>query len=537
MKNAQHSSLTTGARFYLAFTVAVGGALVMLVEVMGARLIGPFFGVSLYVWTSLIAVTLAALSAGYWLGGGMADRLAGRFEGMRAADPLYLALLAAGVLVLAVPYLKLPILRLVEPLGLRAGAFAAALLLFGPPLALMGAVSPLAVKLAARDAARLGRTVGGLYAISTLGSLTGTVAAGFYLIGVFGVSGLFTLSGLALLALAGGHFLVFRRQWAALAVLVMPLLPLAPAPVDAVTLPNGTQARKLAGLQSHYGAVSVIEFSHGEARTREMLIDGLIQGGLDPVNGLAVYEYLYLAQHVPLALNPDGKKALAIGLGAGIVPMAYARRGLSVDVVDIDPNVVRLAGEYFGFKPSGRVSIEDARAFLAQLQERYDHILLDVFNGDTTPGHMMSRESFALMRERLAPGGVLAINLVGALHGRNLGTASVVQTLKSVFETVAIQPAFDIWKNNAAKYGNLLLLAYDGPERPIRRDLLSTADIHPMASAVRDWVGKTVAFEPGTPALLLTDDFNPLDLHDAWIKEAVRRDILNELDWNLLLGG
>jgi spermidine synthase len=531
------SALSGGARLYLAFTVAAGGALVMLVEVLGARLIGPFFGVSLYVWTSLIAVTLAALSAGYWLGGRMADRMALRLKGLAAADPLYVVLLVAGGLILAVPHLKMPVLRLVEPLGLRAGAFAAAALLFAPPLALLGAISPLAVKLAARDAARLGRTVGGLYALSTLGSLAGTVATGFFLIGLFGVPGLFTLAGLALLALAGGHFLIFRRQWAALAVLILPLLPLSPKPVDAVTLPNGTEARKLAESQSHYGTVSVIEFSHGSTRTREMLIDGLIQGGLDPASGLPIYEYLYLAEHVPLALHPGAKRALAIGLGAGIVPMAYARRGLAVDVVDIDANVVRMAETYFGFKPSGRVAIEDARAFLRQSRDLYGHILLDVFNGDTTPGHVMSQEAFALMRERLEPGGVLSINLVGALEGRNLGTASVIHTLKSVFENVAVQPAFDAWKAGRPAYGNLLLLAYDGPKRTIPRGLPDDARIHPMAAEVRDWLGRAVPFVADAPTLLLTDDFNPLDLHDSWIKEAVRRDILQGLDWNLLQGG
>ncbi|MBN4079556.1 fused MFS/spermidine synthase, partial [Beggiatoa alba] len=160
---------------YLLATAVLSGALVMVIQVLGSRVVGPFFGVSLFVWTSLITVTLLALAGGYAIGGMLADRL---------QKPAYLftIILVAGTLVLFIPILKGPVLKACLPLGLRGGAFASTLILFGPVLLLLGCVSPYLVKLAAREMKNLGRVVGGLYALSTLGSTAGTVLTGFVLI-------------------------------------------------------------------------------------------------------------------------------------------------------------------------------------------------------------------------------------------------------------------------------------------------------------------------------------------------------------------
>ncbi len=134
----------------------------MVVEVLGSRVVGPFFGVSLFVWTSLIAVTLIALAAGYAVGGFLADRRG-------TPSTLYAIIFAAGLLVLLIPMLKMPVLKLAMALGLRTGSFTATLVLFGPSLFLLGCVSPILVKIATRELANLGRTVGGFYALSTVG--------------------------------------------------------------------------------------------------------------------------------------------------------------------------------------------------------------------------------------------------------------------------------------------------------------------------------------------------------------------------------
>src|SRR5512138_649521 len=95
---------------YLIITAVVCGALVMVIEVMGSRVIGPYFGVSLFVWTSLITVTLVSLAAGYGAGGLLSERRG-------TPDVLYGAILAAGLLALAVPFVRLGVLRATAPLG------------------------------------------------------------------------------------------------------------------------------------------------------------------------------------------------------------------------------------------------------------------------------------------------------------------------------------------------------------------------------------------------------------------------------------
>lgn len=160
----------------------------MVIEVLGSRVLGPFFGVSLFVWTSLITVTLVALAAGYAIGGRWCDR-------RDSPDGLYLILLAAGFLVLLVPWLKPVVLKASLPLGLRWGALASALLLFGPALFLLGCVSPYVIKLAAREMQHLGETVGAYYAASTAGSVAGTIVTGFFLIPTLGVNRIFWLRG------------------------------------------------------------------------------------------------------------------------------------------------------------------------------------------------------------------------------------------------------------------------------------------------------------------------------------------------------
>jgi spermidine synthase len=517
-----------GLRWYLILTAALCGALVMVIEVLGSRVIGPFFGVSLFVWTSLITVTLVALAAGYAAGGWLADRKS-------SPDYLYAIILAAGLMTAATPLFKAVALKACLPLGLRFGSLASAVLLFGPALFLLGCVSPYLVRIAARELKNIGRTVGNLYAISTAGSFVGTVATGFFLIAYLGVNRIFLLAGFLLILLSVGYFVLFRRKWAVAAALVVPFL-LAPADkATAKVLADGTRVKLTSQRDSFYGDLRVVDYAGPQMQTREMLIDGLVQGGIDRANGLSVYEYSYLMQFLPYALNPNGKNCLVVGLGTGIIPSWYAARGIHTDVVDIDPEVAGLARKYFNFNPGIAVHIEDARYFLNRSTERYDYVVLDVFSGDTTPGHVLSLEAMRLLKARMTPDGVLAINLIGSLGERGFMTASVIKTVQAVFGQVQTHALFVA--DGPEPSGNLAVIAHDGPARAVRTDLLATFPVHPMAEAgVRQGLQNIYRFPANTPAIVLTDDYNPIDFYDLWLKERLRRAILESIDWDILLG-
>jgi spermidine synthase len=510
---------------FLLVTALLCGALVMAVEVLGSRVIGPFFGVSLFVWTALITVTLVALAAGYAAGGCLADR-------KPSPDWLYGIILLAGVLVVLIPLIKAPILKACVPLGLRGGALASATLLFGPSLFLLGCVSPYLVRIAAREMQNLGRTVGGLYAISTVGSFIGTLFTGYFLIAWLGVNRIFLLTGLLLIGLAVVYFVLFRRKWAAAAALALPFLLVPADTLHSTVMPNGTRATVIYKQDSFYGNVKVVEYSYGNLATRELVIDGLVQGGIDKANGLSIYEYSYLMQFLPYALHPSGREALIIGLGAGIVPPWYESLGIATDTVDIDPEVVTAARRYFDFRPAN-VFVEDARYFLNRSGKRYDYLVLDVYNGDTTPGHLLSVEAMRLVKQRLTDRGVMATNLVGRLGRDAFATASVIRTLRAVFDQVEVYPLVAPGDQDDA--ANLAIIAYGGPRRQADLALVQRFPVHPLAERiVRHALANEYRFPEDTPAMLLTDDYNPLDFFDLDMKENVRRAIIDGTDWDIL---
>ncbi|MFZ5503817.1 MAG: fused MFS/spermidine synthase [Pseudomonadota bacterium] len=512
---------------FLIATAALCGALVMVIEVLGSRVIGPFFGVSLFVWTSLITVTMIALAAGYAIGGSLSDRKS-------SPDWLYGIIMLAGVLTILVPAIKGPVIQMSLPLGLRWGSLASAMLLFGPALFLLGCVSPYVVKIAAREMQNIGRTVGSFYAISTVGSVVGTLLTGFVLIAYLGVNQIFLLAGALLIALGVIYFALFRRKWLAAAALILPLFFLPHEAHVSKTMADGTQVERIADVDSFYGNLKVVDYSFGDVRQREMLIDGMVQGGMDMGSGQSVYEYAYLLKFLPYALNPDGKNCLVIGLGAGFVPAWYQAQGVHTEVVDIDPAVADLARDYFNFNPQIPVHIEDARYFLNNTAKHYDYMVLDVFNGDTTPGHLLSIEAMRLAKQRLNSNGVLAVNLIGSVRQNTLMTASVVKTLQQAFDQVTVYPTFD--PATGAGTGNLEIIAYSGAPRALQLNRVPDLSIHPAAAAqVQQSMRQPFAFPEGTPALVLSDNYNPVDFYDLWLKEQIREIILKTTDFDILL--
>lgn len=515
---------------FLIVTAITCGMLIMVIEVLGSRVIGPFFGVSLYVWTSLIAVTMVALATGYMIGGILSDRA-------KSADILYLLIGTAGILTLIIPYIKIPAMTLCLAFGLRCGAFAGSMLLFFPTLTLLGCVSPFLIKLATREASNLGRTVGSFYALSTLGSVLGTVLTGFIFIAYIGVNNIFFLVGFLLVGLAVSYFTFIRGKIAAVAILLpILMLPLvAPTSVASKISKNGSIITILGRTDSAYGNIKVLDVDDGNRTTRKMAIDGLLQGEVDINNGLSLVGYPYLLQHVPVAYNPAGRSCLVIGLGAGIVPRWYMTQGIETDVVDIDPAVVEMSSKYFNYPAGDQVIIEDARYFLGKGKKKYDYIIIDVFNGDVTPSHILSREAFILIKNRLTDNGIFAMNFVGSLGDNQTMTASVIKTLETVFGKTVIMPLFYPKKGQA--FGNIAIFAHSAELQTPKQISVLPWKIHPAAQySVFSALRSNYSLPEHSGAMILTDEYNPMDFYDLELKEKVRKLILDQNDWDILLG-
>lgn len=512
---------------YLVFNAFMSGGVIMVIELLGSRIIGPPFGVSLFVWTSLITVTLVSLALGYWLGGRLADS-------KNSHSSLFGVIMAAGLWVALIPLVKGFVIEHTLDLGLRAGSLACSTVLFGPPLFLLGMVSPYTVKLYMNEASRaVGRTVGWLYAVSTCGSFLGTVLAGFVLIPGLGVNSITYLSALTLIALSAGYWVLFRRKALALAAAVVPVgLLLSPQELPSITRPDGTQVKMLVNRDSAYGQIKVVDYSYGNERLREFLLENMIQGAFDVTSGLPISRYTYYVEQLARTYHPEAKEALVIGLGSGIIPERFSRYGMRTDVVEINPGVVETAREYFAFDDvKSPTFVEDGRNFLKSGRGPYDIIFLDAFSGDTPPSHLVSVESFELTKNKLSDGGVLIINFIsGNQPADRVVPSSVYGTLKEVFPAVDVYVAKDFFSSEP-RVVNMIFVAHGG-----KRAVVSGFVPEDVSAAFReDLEGlytRKVEFTPGP--FVFTDDYNPIDFYDNSLRERFRSYIISSSDREII---
>jgi spermidine synthase len=506
-----------GLRAYLLFSACVTGASVMIVEILGARMLAPYIGTSHFVWTAQIGVTLVALAAGYALGGWFADR-SPRPSCMFAA--ILLAALLLAFTVLACKPVALACLRL----ALAPGSLLASAFLFFPPLLLLGMVPPFLVRLLTVSLDNVGISVGRLSAISTLGSVAGTVVVGYLLAPFFPNSGIMCGTAGALSLLAFGYFAVWRRRHIVGAAFLA--LVSAGAGVWGSAYASLAHPSRFAGVfraNSNFGLMEVVD--DRETGVRYYLNDLLVQNSHDPATGRSDALFTYMLHGLARAYAPQPvSDVLCIGMGVGIVPMQFAREGAAVDVVEINPAVLPLAREFFGFDPAAvRVHIGDGRRFIASPGTLYDTIILDAFLGESPPSHLMTREALAAMKARLKPGGTLVINTFGSFRpGRDFSIDSLDLTLAAVFATVRVHPDRAGGGSGGGSSG-IFVVATDTPgARPLRRPDFADAPAYLRARALAALDGVYV-FGNRRQGIVLTDDYNPVDYHDAANRAELRR--------------
>jgi len=492
------SWLATRYPLFLAFWT---GAAVMVLEVVGTRLIGTFYGSSVQVWGALISVTLVSLSVGYWVGGRVADR-------WPRPGVLYVLVLAAAGLVPATLFSRRLMVTCYERFGMAGGALASAALIFTLPLALLAVVGPYVIRLRRRTDARIGRVAGSVYAVSTVGSVAGTLGATLVLIPRAGTTLSLCLSGagLAVLAVVGLLLRVGWRSAPAMIVAAAALLPLwrrSPAP----------EGLRFAG-NSVYGRLLVIEKDHQLC----LLVNGVMQTGM-PMDfdhrdrGDLLRDWDYDFELLPY-FNPGGRTAVIVGLGGGLAArMLSEKYDIEVTGVELDPAVARIATDPDLFNYDGDVVVGDGRRFLEDHEDAYDFCVLDAYSADVIPFHLVTREMFDVVRSRLAERGVLGINYIGRPGGWVFG--SLVKTLQEAFPHVAAYRTRD-----SDEVQTLYVFASASP-----LDLIPA-----WPGAGEDGVDE-VSFNlarhrldlDGLPGQVLTDDLNPVDVRRTRTSLAWRR--------------
>src|ERR671917_903346 len=430
----------------LVFVVGTGS---LGAEIAAVRLLAPYFGASTIVWANTIGIVLVALSVGYWLGG----RLADRHPHMRGL--CLLALTAAGLLAL-VPFAADPMLDVaVDALDeISAGAFLGSLLavlvLVAVPVLLLGAVSPWAIRLAVSTVEEAGRVAGRLYALSTAGSLLGTLVSALLLIPLVGTRRTFLIFALAisLTAVAGLRPL---RRWAlapaAIAVLIaLPVGTLKAKTEDGRVIHEAETEYQYARVIEAGDGTRLLELNEGQAQhsicePRSVLTGDVWDGHL--VLGFA-------------ALSEPPRRVAILGNAAGTTSRAYEKffPRTRIDGVEIDGELSEIGREYFDMNnPRLHLYHEDARPFLRRIDADYDQISVDAYRQPYIPFYLTTKEFFETVRDRLRPGGVLVVN-VGHPEGQDDLEKVLTATIREVFPNVMRDPMEDT---------NTLLVASETP--------------------------------------------------------------------------
>ena len=497
-------------RAALALVAFLAGGAVLAQEILAAGWIAPLYGSGIDVWAVILAVSLLALAVGAWLGSLTVRLVDGP---ARILDGLVLgaATLAVGAFLVARADPADP-----PPLAL------AAMLLLGPPLALFGGLSPWIVDRWAATGVRPGRAAGMTYAVGTVGSAGGALLAGLVLVPRVGLrsSTLVVCGGLGLGAVAASLLAGAARRRALLLALGLGLVlflatRLAPgaAPREG---PFGL--RLVERVDGFYGRHEVLE----DDLSRYLLVDGVLQtsASLHAAGVPAPGALLAAGNALELAvwLRPSPGRALVVGLGGAAFPRRLQQAGWAVEAVEIDPVVVDLARRHFGLDL--RVAIEDGRRFLNRRASTWDLIVLDVYRGEHLPGHLFTEEAFALLRARLAAGGLLAVNLIGTAAGEDV--LAVVRAVHAAFDHAALFAPDD----GRALAPMTLFASGDPLEHPSSRDRAAA-----LAFAWPEGVDLDALPWEGAPRL--TDDLSPLvllrrDTARAWRLLSRRRFTLEE---------
>lgn len=489
---------------WLVLLQAVVSAASLVVEIVAGRMLAPFVGMSLYTWTSIIAVVLAGFSAGHWAGGRIAEMDAARALRWTGWSMLGAAITTAGAMFAlrwgAEALLPLTDNQIVAIVVLCSAAFFAPSFFAGIPAPVLAQISVVAQP----DAS--GRALGAMFAAGAIGAIAGTLLAGFLFISWLGSVG--TLVAVTAVYLASATaLLLWARQAGAAVSWIWALAGLgAGLGLAGAALAQPAPCTR----ESNYFCIRTVDISANPANpVRMMVLDHLVHGrGARDLPQVMFYDSAALFDLLAHARAPQpGFSSFFIGGGTFSVPRKWVTQdpALDVTVAEIDPAVTEVAARDFWFDASRATILnEDARTALRRDDRRYDMILGDAFTDIAAPPHLITQEFFELVRDRLTPGGTYLMNVID--HADNLRVmASMVATLRQVF------PVVEVWTEaRRPEPGERLvfILAAGTTETPVNALSGRSPDLIRFGRLADDTIETILARRD---PVVMTDDFSPID--------------------------
>lgn len=475
------------------------GACVMIFELLWARVVGPYIGTSLFVWTSLIAIILWALSIGCYYGGKFADKRADM-------QILSLTLLLAGasilILLLSKDFFLTHISRAIP--DVRLSSIIITLILFSPTSVLLWFLSPIVTKLRLTQMHTSWAVVGKIWSIGTLWSILGTLGAGFFLIPFFWVTQLLIMLSISCILIS---LLCDSKKYLFLQIFLLLTL-------TSLSLWNRFYAEALAEnnyfvYDTAYSHVRVSERTDNITQNtiRDLQIDNVTHAWMYVWNNDLVYPYTKY-YHLFDVFVPKAKNMLMLGGAAYSFPKSFLTiyPDKNLDVVEIDSQITQIARKHFWLVDDPRLKIfhQDARVFLRNNEEKYDAILADAFGSFfSIPYQLTTLELAQRKYDLLTDNWVVILNIISSLEWKKaLFLEAEYKTYSQVFPYVSIIPVHDPHRKNISQ--NIMLVAAKNPKA------LNLKTQNPIYQSYIDKIS-TIAIKKETP--ILTDNYAPVDYY------------------------
>lgn len=380
------------SRSFIFFFAFLEGLAVMSVEFLGAKILAPFFGTSLQVWTSVIGITMFALALGYYLGGKYSSHKNGTIILTRV-------IFAGSLFFILMPLSSTPIILLVSKMGIYTGSVLASILLLLPAITSFGMMNPILIDNAGKRVEESGNNTGIVYAASTLGAVFSVLLLGFYIIPFIGIS-----IPVYLLASFFGLIVIFlsRQNGGKNKFVLIPgILLLISGVTAAFTSTKKETVYKLHKVlyesEGLLGQLSVIDHYH-DSHNRMLYVNGISQTNQDIKTGISNGLYVHRIA-VTSSFKQEGSRALILGMGGGSLAKEFIDLKFQVDICEIDARMAKVSKDFFGLDTSKvNIFIDDARHFINTSSKKYDIIVFDIALGEIQPSHLFTTESFTQLK-------------------------------------------------------------------------------------------------------------------------------------------
>lgn len=468
----------------LLFLSVIEGAAVMAAELCGAKLLSPVFGSSLFVWASVMGITLAALAFGYFFGGSLSK------EKENHEKRLFTILMLAALFILAMPVISYYLVPRISYLSFTLGVIASTSVLIFLPVFFLGASSPLFIALQTEQKDGAGKVSGTVYAVSTAGGIFSTFLCGFYLIPEMGLNVCLLLFGSLLFF---STLLVFKVFKTAYFILFCAITYLA-------WQFSFDKKNCLLFSDSVIGHLEVKDIKYADEAYRILSINAIVQSEMNLLTKQSRSAYINVLDSL-IPFSENKKNALVLGLGAGLSSNLLVNKNFVTEGVEFDERIVDAAKKYFYLDSTVETNCSDARYFLNTCKKKYDMILVDVFKAEEQPSHVLTKESLDHLKSNLNDSALLYINWHGYLQSDiGLGTRILYQTLISS--------------------GYQVKICSDSPNEA-GRNLIFVAALHPIKKLPYE-LSETIQ----TTALVNTDDLPLMEKYNALANKTWRLNYL-----------